>query len=339
MAKTAARTARKPAKAGKTGKAKASGGRAAKAKEDGPEVDDQTILLDPDDVEIPPPGHFLHDPDGEGKPPSKETITSIIKVGVLQNIIVWRDGKKNYVVVGRDRVRHAREAKKIQVEQGAKNTIRLKCTVRRGSEAYLISLMGIENAHRRRPDPYKQAQIMQRMLDHGSSYDDLKVTFKMGEKTIQRRLNLLNLTNKGQKALRKGLITATEAERLSTKEREKQDEIVRKVEEAAERAAETGEKVVVQEIATDRTKGRRLVAAVCEDDLLSDEVRAGMLWVIGHIDDAEACQRIEGFEMALDRINGGGCEAEKAKLKERGVKGPASPVKAGQALGQLIGSA
>lgn len=305
--------------------------------DDGPDLeatpDDETILVDPDDVEIPPEGHFLFQPGRNNEPIDENTVNNYMAFGVLQNIGLVREGGRSWVVFGRQRVKNAREAKRRQIEKGFKHTIKLRAIVKRGmSNVMLRGLMVSENQHRKDVDPVEQAREMQGLLDMGLPKDGLPMFFKCSAKVVDRRLKMLELKPKTQAATSKRQMPARLAEKVAAASPEVQDRIEEKI-----GAATTDEEVkaaVVSEVGdySDAGPGKKLIATLADDELLEDPVRAALLWAVGKLSDAEAFDQIEGLEAAVERARDG--DTEKAMARARAIQ-----IAAGRKPEQIAGAA
>src|SRR5271154_3135578 len=102
------------------------------------------IGLDTDDG----PEHKLYDASIR-KPLNETTVKNYMVHGVLQDVTCRKNGNRLEVVLGRDRIRHAREAKKRRLAEGVKEFLVPIKVKRYASELEMHLAMRSENYHRR----------------------------------------------------------------------------------------------------------------------------------------------------------------------------------------------
>lgn len=187
-----------------------------------PMFDPDTLLiigLDTNDG----PEHPLFDPSVR-LPLDESFVKSIKESGVLEPVLVWKDGEENgkprvFILAGRDRTRAAREVKK----QGI--PIKIAGIVRRGTQAEVFREFIEENTQRRaRDNPLVLARKIERARHLG--YDDASIShlFRLSLPSINTYADLLNAHEKVRTAIEEKTISigaATEILRLPYKEQTK----------------------------------------------------------------------------------------------------------------------
>jgi ParB family chromosome partitioning protein len=172
--------------------------------------------------------HELYDPRIE-LPLDPMMVASIRKNGVLQVVLVRKDGAQTQVVDGRRRVLHAIEANKQLVKEGG-DSIKVRVRfVRTSDEAGLYRLMFASNAFRLEDKPSMRADKVQRAVDHGCNEDDIAEAWGVTKQTVKNWLSLLDMSSKVKKAVDTGDITETAARELSKTDRAEQDAALEKL--------------------------------------------------------------------------------------------------------------
>jgi len=128
------------------------------------------------------------------------TVDHIVECGVLQPVLVRPYGAHLIVVDGRQRVRHARAANRLLIEQGREPTL-VPFLVRNltAEEAFEVSI-GL-NVHRKEEDPVSLAKKVKKLFtiltdkEQKSSvvFAKLKMTLNCTEQTVKNYLTLADL--------------------------------------------------------------------------------------------------------------------------------------------------
>ena len=139
-------------------------------------------------------------------PQALETLTeSIRSVGVLQPIVVRRDGFEFVLVAGERRWRAAREA----------GLVEIPALIRETDEAGSLTEALIENLQREDLSPLEEAAAFQQLEeDFGMSHAEIGKRVGRSRSTVSNTLRLLNLSPAIQKALAKGDLSAGHARAL-----------------------------------------------------------------------------------------------------------------------------
>lgn len=177
------------------------------------------FLFDPNDLVI----IGLDTEDGEEHPLYDERIKlpvdmaqvkNVIAFGVIEPIVVTKEGDKALVVEGRQRTRWARKASEILKERG-EEPIMVPAIVRRGDESTLMGISIAANENRTDDNPMVRAFKVQRYLDRGRNVADAAVAFCVTTTSISNWLKLLDLCSKVQRAVAKEQISVSAAIELA----------------------------------------------------------------------------------------------------------------------------
>lgn len=197
------------------------------------------LSFDPEDLTIVTDVNSpLYDP-RVNLPVSESLVLNIMAVGVLQPIIVSKNTETGAteVVVGRQRVKAAREANKRLLAKGCE-PVRVPAVPRRaGSPADQLGVLISENELREADTPLGRAEKMRRLMDMGRDEDSLAIIFGCSTQTVRNTLALLDCTATVRNAVEAGKIGVGHALKLSklepTEQREKLAELVQAGEAAA----------------------------------------------------------------------------------------------------------
>lgn len=190
------------------------------------------VMLRPEEITIigldtnDGPGHYLYDPRIHD-PLIEHEIASIDYHGVLEPILVVRDGDRYLVVAGRGRVRKARVAKERQIARGNKpdQLIEISCVLQKGDEKDLWLRSRAENSGRHDDGPLRQAaDAAKAMSKYGLTEAEYGASIGKSQSTISGWLALLDMSAKVRAAVEHGKITATAAVKLKGLSKPEQDE-------------------------------------------------------------------------------------------------------------------
>jgi ParB family chromosome partitioning protein len=173
-------------------------------------------------------------------PLSDTMVCNIMQHGVIEPIKVRKNGEKFEVVIGRQRVKNAREAN-VRLVKAGKEPVRIACEFIRGdTDAKLYSVMVSENEHRTNDDLVEKATKVQKMLDMGSSSEEICIAFGIGAQTVKNWLKILDLSAPVKTAIRAGQVSASAAMELVDLPKEEQ---TKKLEELKHSGKVTGERI------------------------------------------------------------------------------------------------
>jgi len=172
---------------------------------------------------ITDPKHPLYDPRVERKP-SEAMVLSILRDGIIEPLVISRDGEDVYVTDGRQRRAATIEANKRRKQKGLE-PILCPCVWRNGPvkdrEAKLFEISVSANELRAGDSPLERAQKMQRLEELGRDHESIAVTFGCTKQNVRNLLALLDCAPAVQRAVEGGL-SATVAGQLSKLPREEQ---------------------------------------------------------------------------------------------------------------------
>jgi ParB family chromosome partitioning protein len=180
---------------------------------------DLTIIgLDTEDG----PEHPLYD-ERIKSPVDEGMVRNIMFQGVIEPIIVRKNGTVFEVVAGRSRVRACREANaRLKVE--GKELILVLAMNRRGTDADMMGVRISENEIRKGDTPLVKARNVQRLINQGRTEDECAVVFGVNVKSIKTWLSLLDCDEKVLAAVENNTLSATAAAKISVLPRAEQRE-------------------------------------------------------------------------------------------------------------------
>jgi ParB family chromosome partitioning protein len=188
---------------------------------------DELLLFDPETlVIVTDPKHPLFD-ERALLQPEERLILSIMDVGVIEPIVVRKNGEREKgipnieVVDGRQRVKAARIANHRILEQGGE-PVRVPGVRRLGDNVSLTGVMITTNELRLADSPLIKAQKLSRYLALGRTMEEAAVTFGATVSTLKGYLSLLTCHPDVIAALKKGRIGVTHAKMLSAMPQEEQ---------------------------------------------------------------------------------------------------------------------
>lgn len=181
-------------------------------------------------------GHPLYDPRVEDDP-SESMIANIAMHGVLEPIIVRKNGEAIEVVAGRGRTKATLEANRRLVAEG-KPPLLIPAIVRGGSDADLFGVLIAENEIRREDSMIHKGEKARKLLNMGYTIPQIAVTFGATRQAVDQWLAVDELPTQIKNAVESGEVSATAALQMSGHSREEQ---VRRFEDIKQR----GEKPTV----------------------------------------------------------------------------------------------
>lgn len=148
----------------------------------------------------------------------------------IEPIVIWKDKEAGtvYVVDGRQRVKHAREANR-RLEELGKPPLMIPAVVRIGS-VHRAKEAAISANEIHIPDtPLGQAKKMASMLELSYDESDIALFFGCSAQAVRATLALLDCTQAVQAAVESGHVNVTQARQLATLEPEQQREKVKEL--------------------------------------------------------------------------------------------------------------
>lgn len=156
--------------------------------------------------------------------------------GVIEPVIATREHNRAYVVNGRRRTLHAREASRRQVAAGL-DAIRIPVIFKQGSELRLFGISQSANRFRVNDGQLVSARNAQRMLDLGAAVEDVAASFGVSDQTVRNWLQMLQLAPEILDAMESREIAATTALMLAPLDKHEQ---VQELKLIKDQAKETG---------------------------------------------------------------------------------------------------
>jgi|SRR5215831_248856 len=180
------------------------------------------FLVDPESLKlVTDPAHPLYD-ERVHLPVQEWLVRSIMKRGILQALIVRRNGPDLEVAVGRQRAKAAIEANRRFKAAGSAVRVRAPIIVRHGVDADWVGHAIAENEHRTPDGVMIKAAKAQRALDHGATIEEVAEDFRVSAETIHNWQRLLGLHTTIRQAVSDGRVPYTVAMRLARLPREQQ---------------------------------------------------------------------------------------------------------------------
>lgn len=260
------------------------------------------------------PEHALYDK-RINLPVSEALVLNIMAIGVIEPVIVFKDGDRVLVVAGRQRVRAAREANKRLTAQGAEPIV-VPAMAKRGSDGTMLGVMISENELRVEDLLESKLPKLEKYLATGATEEDAAIRFGVTGQTIRNWLALLEAAPAVKKAVQGGLLSATAGAKIASLPRADQSA-------AVEEATKDGKASVAK--AERITKTKKKNAANGADDktitppskrLLRKLVTGGefqqldvdafqvLKWVLGDVETA----RVKGLTALMRTIEEGPAE-------------------------------
>ncbi len=164
----------------------------------------------------------LYDPRVE-LPVNDDLVQNILykQQGVLEPVLIVKDGKQRVVVDGRQRVRAACRANEILKSKGI-GALQIPCVFKRGDSADLFAMSISTNEQRVEDNPLEKAEKLKRLLNQGFEYSEAATIFGVTVETIKRWEKLIGLEPDVKDDIRDGKLSASAASKLAEKSRVEQ---------------------------------------------------------------------------------------------------------------------
>ncbi len=156
--------------------------------------------------------------------------------GVLEPVSVVRNTEtgKIEVVIGRQRVKAAREANK-RLKKAGLESIRVPGLIQRTTAHKALGMIISENELRQNDTPLGRAKKAQRYIDLGRDESEIAVLFGISKASVKNLLSLLDAPAAVRNAVESGKITASDGYKLSKLEPAEAKEKVAELQESAPR--------------------------------------------------------------------------------------------------------
>jgi len=173
-----------------------------------PEIDGNRadmFFVWPEDVVIPESGP-LADP-RTALPVDENLVLNVMFQGVLEPVLVRKNGQALELVAGRQRVKAAREANRRFREQG-KLPIKIPAILKTGTDAEMYGIMVSENELRQDDDPMVKAEKARKLAAHGYNPAEISILFGRDKRTVEGWLALAGVAPEVQEAVRMGEVAS-----------------------------------------------------------------------------------------------------------------------------------
>lgn len=241
-----------------------------------------TLITDPD--------HPLYDPRVED-PPDEAMVKNVMYFGVLEPILIRKNGDAIEVVAGRGRVKAALEANRRLDDQGH-TTMKVPAILKRDDDANLLGMLVTENELRRENTPLAKSNLAKRLEAYGKTRDEIATICGVTRQCVDNWLSLQNLAPAVRDDVEAGKIPATVALKVAHLPRDKQVDTINRVKDSGgkvtvdrvKRAVRTGDPSPLSVMKTRREIEDELrdarKAAECDNDHARGYVE-GLEWVLG----------------------------------------------------------
>lgn len=251
------------------------------------------------------PEHPLYD-ERIKLPLDEGLVRNIRKFGVLEAVLVRKNGHLVEVMAGRQRVRAAREANRRNNEEGMQPIAVPVFVKRPRADGDALGVMISENENRQDDDPLTRAKKASRMMDFGASEHEVAVSFGISKQAVKNLLALLDLSDKVKTAVEHKKVSFSAAIELRDLPRTKQDEKLKEmiaagatgVSEAKRqrRARANGKSAAPRGRAVDIKTLRKVAGDEAFTSELTPDARAILQWILG---DEDAAKRVKGLTALL----------------------------------------
>lgn len=265
-----------------------------------PEANRTTAFVYPPEkfVLVDDPAHPLFDPRIHN-PLKEEFVQDVMVNGIIEPVVVRKNGDCAEVVDGRQRVKAALEANRRYAREGVDLRVEVPFIQRKADDATLFGITVSANEHRTDDTALVRAEKARKLLDFGKTEKDVARSFGVSIATLRNILALLELCTPVRNAVERGELSPTAAAKmapLSHGEQKKALDAMR--EQGGRMTASRTERVTKGEAATPakRMQSRREIEKM--RDTLSasgtvSEYNKGFLAAIGWVLDEEQAA-IEG---------------------------------------------
>lgn len=274
------------------------------------------FVLDPSDIVVvgidteDGPQHPLYD-ERVFAPLEENMVKNLMVHGVIEPVIVRKNGDCVEVVAGRRRVLHAREAN-VRLAREGSETIRVPVVLKRGDDATMMGVAISENEVRRDDVPTIKAAKLQRYLATGKTEQEAAVAFGVTVQTIRNWSRMADLDATVLEAVDAGLISSSAASELADLGRSDQRTQLQALLEAAGAGGKVTAKKTKRAVRKAKNDdqggseapGKRAASRLFRsqsllssaDRTLSNDFLSGVAWMLGLIDPGS----VRGLEEALE---------------------------------------
>lgn len=182
-----------------------------KAKQALPFKRGNTFYAPPESVFIPgvddEEDHYLTDEDRRLRQPDENMVRNAMVHGILQAVVVTKEGERVTCVAGQRRLLAAREAN-IRLLAEGKQPISVEVKVKRGTPGELFGVYISENEHRKDESVLSKARKAERMRGMGQTDEEISIAFGASGQTLRNWKKVLELDHRVLKMVAQGEIEA-----------------------------------------------------------------------------------------------------------------------------------
>jgi len=235
------------------------------------------------------PEHPLYDERAQ-LPISEEMVNSIMLLGILEVVLVRKNGEAIEVVAGRQRVKNAREANK-RLKKAGNELVRVPCMVRKGDDGTLLGVSISENEIREGDPLTVKAAKLERYLATGKSEEEAAIVYGVSLQSIRNWRKISDLDPSVVKAIEGGKVKASAAWNLASLPRDEQKaELEKQLSSGGRVTAKKTQKAAKSHKTGEDTfaPGKRTINKVLKLDkkqggVLNGDFVRGVLWVLGDV--------------------------------------------------------
>jgi ParB family chromosome partitioning protein len=159
-------------------------------------------------------------------PLEESMVLNVMAVGVHTPITIVKNGETYEVMIGRQRVKSAREANK-RLTAAGNLPILVPCVLKNSlDEKKQLGIRVSENEIRKNTDMLEKAKTAAEMVDLGHPIADIANSFGVESSTIHKWLDLNGLSDEVKEAVARGEVSATAAVALKDVPRQQQAELL-----------------------------------------------------------------------------------------------------------------
>ncbi len=169
--------------------------------------------------------HPLYDPRVEDDP-SENMIANVAMHGVLEPILVRKNGNAIEVIAGRGRTKAVLEANRRLRAEG-KPTLLIPAMVKGGSDKDLFGIVISENEIRREDSMINKGEKARKLLNMGHTVQEIAVIFGVTRQAVETWLTVEQLPDQIKGAVETGELSATAALQLAGAGRTREEQVAR----------------------------------------------------------------------------------------------------------------
>lgn len=224
----------------------------------------------------------LYDPRME-LPLDENFVLNIMSIGVLEPILIRKNGDKIEVVAGRQRTRAAIEANKRLKLQGCE-PLKIPAILKTGDEKEMLGILVSENEMRKDDDIFIKGEKARKLSNYGYTESEIANRFGVARQTVSNWLKADSLTEEVKKAVNSGELKVTAAVQLADLSNENQIEKLEEVRNLDVKPTAVTIKNVLNGITTPKMRTKKEINEKLKNT--QDEVIKNTLkWVLGECDD------------------------------------------------------